>query len=416
MARFRHVRPTKGYAVRIAVWNNLPSGGGQRALHDQVQGLLARGHDIELWSTDRADRTLIDLEALVPHHRVAVEPVQLPFSRYLPNPIHFYLKRRVRAMDAHCLEVAGQIHRGGFDVVLASTCQEFSASRLGRFLEIPSVLYLQEPSRPLFEDPERFAIRDRPHSLRGIKDALMDMIMVRRAGQSMRAEIDSAAAFDQILVNSRFSAESIQRSYGLSSRVCLLGVDAAVWTCLRSPTRSVVSIGTLHAHKRTALVLEALSLTSEPHPELHWIANGADTGYRSAMVELADTLGVTIVLHEQIPRAEMLEILGSAAMLVYAPVLEPFGYAPLECAAAGLTTVGVAQGGMRETVEHLRTGLLTQDDPEEMAAAIDLILGDDGFRVRLEEAAQRTVRERWTISQAAERLEHELERVVAQAR
>ena len=134
------------------------------------------------------------------------------------------------------------------------------------------------------------------------------------------------------------------------------------------------------------------------------------------MVELADTLGVTIVLHEQIPRAEILEILSSAAMLVYAPVLEPFGYAPLECAAAGLTTVGVAQGGIRETVEHLHTGLLTQDDPAEMAAAIDLIIGDDGFRVRLEEAAQRTVRERWTINQAAERLEHELEHVVAQAR
>jgi len=415
VTRFRKVRPTKGYVVRIAVWNNLPSGGGQRALHDHIQGLLAKGHEIELWSTDRADRTLIDLEALVPHHRVVLEPVRLPFSRRLPNPVHFYLHRRVRSMDAHCLEVARQIHRGAFDVVLASTCQEFAASRLGRFLEIPSVLYLQEPDRGLFEDPERFATRDRPHSLRGMFDALMDMVMLRRAGQAMRAEIDSAAAFDQILVNSRFSAESIQRSYGLSSRVCLLGVDAPAWTCSRAPTRSVVSIGTLQAHKRPALVLEALALTSKPHPDLHWIANGASTSYRSAMVELADSLGVTFVLHEQIPRSEMLEILGSAAMLVYAPVLEPFGYAPLECAAAGLTTVGIAQGGIRETVDHLHTGLLTQDDPTELAAAIDLLLEDHVLRVRLEGAAQRNVRERWTINQAAERLEHELARVVDQA-
>jgi len=133
------------------------------------------------------------------------------------------------------------------------------------------------------------------------------------------------------------------------------------------------------------------------------------------MVELADSLGVTFVLHEQIPRSEMLEILGSAAMLVYAPVLEPFGYAPLECAAAGLTTVGIAQGGIRETVDHLHTGLLTQDDPTELAAAIDLLLEDHVLRVRLEGAAQRNVRERWTINQAAERLEHELARVVDQA-
>ena len=398
--------------MRIAVWNNLPSGGGQRALHDQVQGLLAQGHHIEMWSTDRSDRTLLDLEGLAPHHRVPLAPVRYPFSRRLPNPVDFYVQRRIGAMDQHCQEVARQIHLGGFDLVLASTCQDFAASRLGRFLEIPRVLYLQEPDRRLFEDPDRLAIRRRPRSPRGAFDGLMDMIMLRRASQQMREEIESATAFDQILVNSKFSAESVRRCYGLPSRVCYLGVDLGAWQCVRAPEHSVVSIGTLQSHKRPELVIDALSMTTSPHPELHWIANSSEPDYRRAVIEHARARGVSMTIHEKVDQTTMLEVLGSATLLVYAPLLEPFGYAPLECAAAGMTTVAVAQGGIRETVAHLHTGLLVQDDPSELAEAIDTLFCDETLRHDLEAAAYRTVSAQWNATLAAARLEHELERVV----
>jgi hypothetical protein len=34
--------------MKIAVWHNLGSGGGKRALYDHVVGLLARGHTWKL--------------------------------------------------------------------------------------------------------------------------------------------------------------------------------------------------------------------------------------------------------------------------------------------------------------------------------------------------------------------------------
>ena len=35
--------------MRIALWHNLPPGGGKRAFYDQVAGLVKLGHYVESW-------------------------------------------------------------------------------------------------------------------------------------------------------------------------------------------------------------------------------------------------------------------------------------------------------------------------------------------------------------------------------
>src|SRR5216683_2521051 len=56
--------------MKIAVWHNLPSGGGKRALYDHVRGLVARGHSVEVWCPPTASRTFLPLDALVREHVV----------------------------------------------------------------------------------------------------------------------------------------------------------------------------------------------------------------------------------------------------------------------------------------------------------------------------------------------------------
>lgn len=52
------------------MWHNLPSGGGKRALHDHVRGLVARGHTVEAWCPPTADREFLPLGPLVREHVV----------------------------------------------------------------------------------------------------------------------------------------------------------------------------------------------------------------------------------------------------------------------------------------------------------------------------------------------------------
>src|SRR5216683_3299275 len=55
-------------AVKIAVWHNLPSGGGKRALYYHVRGLVERGHTVESWCPPTADVSYLPLRELIPEH------------------------------------------------------------------------------------------------------------------------------------------------------------------------------------------------------------------------------------------------------------------------------------------------------------------------------------------------------------
>jgi hypothetical protein len=54
--------------MRIAIWHNLPSGGGKRALYYHVWGLVERGHSVEAWCPPSADQTYLPLGALIREH------------------------------------------------------------------------------------------------------------------------------------------------------------------------------------------------------------------------------------------------------------------------------------------------------------------------------------------------------------
>src|SRR5262249_39058602 len=113
---------------------------------------------------------------------------------------------------------------------------------------------------------------------------------------------------------------------------------------------------------------------------------------------------------------ELVDVLNRAAMMVYAPRLEPFGMAPLEGNACGLPVVAVAEGGIRETIVDGVNGLLVEADPEAMARGVRDLVEEDDQAPALGEAGVRVVDERWSLEAAEQRLEAHLDRAVSSAR
>src|SRR5438552_11953991 len=133
--------------MRIAVWHNLPSGGGKRALYDHVRGLTERGHTVEAWCPPTADREYCPLSELVREHLVRTSwPPNGKLSSYTRG---FY--GATGAMDHHCRQCAEEISRGNFDLLIANSCKFLAVSSIGRHVKIPAVLYLQEPRRHFYE-------------------------------------------------------------------------------------------------------------------------------------------------------------------------------------------------------------------------------------------------------------------------
>lgn len=88
--------------------------------------------------------------------------------------------------------------------------------------------------------------------------------------------------------------------------------------------------------------------------------------------------------------------LPGAAIFVYLTENEGLGSAVLLAMAAGVAVVASRRGGLPEIIEHEHTGLLTENAPQAVAAAITRLHSDPALRQRLGQQARRRVLERFT--------------------
>lgn len=94
--------------------------------------------------------------------------------------------------------------------------------------------------------------------------------------------------------------------------------------------------------------------------------------------------------------------------MIYAPRLEPFGFAPIEAGACGLPVIAVAEGGVRETVIDDETGLLVHNAPRAVADAVARLLADPALVHRLGTAGRANAERRWSLDAATDRIEQAL--------
>jgi glycosyltransferase involved in cell wall biosynthesis len=406
--------------MRVAVWHNLPSGGGKRALYQQVRGLVGRGHEVEVWSPPTADRSYLPLSTIVPEHIVPLKLgpylVSSPSLRRKLHPLRWSAWARLREIDRHSRECAQQISSKGFDVLFAACCMFFHTPPIARFVKIPSFIYLGEPNRRFYESLPELPWLAMPWTA---KDLLRPRFWweasIRRARLSGirvlgREERRNALAFDEILVNSFFSRESVLRAFGVDSRVCYLGVDTdkfANQNRRREPF--AVSVGALVPSKNAEFLVQAVGkVPISLRPKLVLIANMADPRYLDQLRKLAAHLEVVLELRQCIEDAELIDTLNKARVMLYAPRLEPFGYAPLEANACGLPVIAVAEGGVRETIQEGVNGMLVEHDPRCMADAIERLLENDVLHQTLSQQAAQHVRAKWSLQSSTDRLEQRL--------
>jgi glycosyltransferase involved in cell wall biosynthesis len=87
--------------------------------------------------------------------------------------------------------------------------------------------------------------------------------------------------------------------------------------------------------------------------------------------------------------------------------MEGFGIAVAEALAAGKAVVATRVGGLPEVVDHESTGLLVPaDHPEELTAAILLLLHDDVRRKAMGERGAQVARERFNVTASVSAVQH----------
>jgi len=171
--------------MRIAIWHNLPSGGGKRALYNQIRGFLKRGHTVESWCPPTADQTYFPFRELVPEHVVPLDWASHEKESLWNRVVGSYREvvSLLRAMEKHCQACAQHINDAGFDLLFAGACQFFRVTPIAQSVRLPTVLYLQEPYRWLYEALPQLPWLARPASPRigplSVYRSVQDLVRVQ---------------------------------------------------------------------------------------------------------------------------------------------------------------------------------------------------------------------------------------------
>lgn len=403
--------------LRIAVWHNLPSGGGKRALYDHVKGLVARGHHVESWCPPTADQTFLSLSPFVKEHIVPLEMNTSFYSLLRPS---FVVNNLLRSMDDHCRRCAVEMRSGGFDILFANACIFLRTSAIAKYSNIPSVLYLGEPYRFLYEAmPELPWIQSTMFkfgfSRHGIRNFLAQNFLLNGLRMQARGELEYAKQFDKILVNSLYSRECILKVYNLESKVCYLGVDAEYYRPSgESKENYIVGLGTILLQKGIDRAIKAVAtIDKQIRPSLIWIGNGASKNDLPAFMQLAKDLDVQFICKINVAHAEVISLLSRARAMIYTSRLEPFGLAPLEANACGTPVVAIAEGGVRETISNGVNGFIVpEDDPEKLGALLTRFIIDPELSYSMGKQAREHVMEHWNMTMCIDNLENNLYEVI----
>jgi glycosyltransferase involved in cell wall biosynthesis len=371
--------------------------------------LSQRGHVLDLFELADQEREVFSIRDSVRSVYEFTTPDFVSANRNIITKtlgdLRFY--SQLRAVYG---SMAKQINEGDYDVAFVHHCRFTQSPFVLSALRIPSVYYCQEPPRTLYEPSIPRSYLPKTGRLRGL-------LRARKLNRLRHWDRENTLRATVVCVNSYYSGESFYRTYGRNALIARLGVDADRFAASGgSRDDIVVSVGSFTPNKGHDLAVEALARIPERRrPRLVITTPSAARGSEEEeyIRRLAKAYTVQLDVITLGTDQEIAELFSRAACNVFLPRLEPFGFVPLEAMAAGTPTVGVAEGGVRETVTDGVTGILCERDADQVAEAIDRLLTDEKLRTRLAAAGLEDVRNRWQWSHSVDAVERAFEKALA---
>lgn len=396
--------------LKIAVFHNLPSGGAKRSLYTYIQYLTQKGHIVDVFIPETANEEYLPLENVASN--VIKYDVKKSFIREKIYSIFSYVPAIIKKVSVNNVmktekKIAEDLNNSGYDIVYCEQDQYTMTPVIFKYLTKPSIYYCAQPIRKekilkeVNNQKTKAGIFNHP-IVKPFAQIFVDYIET----QDYERDIEFAEYSTNILTNSYFTHENILRQYGKNATVSYIGVDNKMFTPLNLERENyVLSVGTCIPPKGYDFLIRSIAKIPEKiRPELVIVGNSSDELWINYLKTLAEENKVDLDILTQISDDELIKLYNKAQLVVYAPYLEPFGYVPLEAMACGTPVVGVKEGGLRESILHNKTGILTQRNEKDFAEAVTELLQDKELWQRLSLNGIKYVESVWTLEKAGERL------------
>src|SRR6266849_2833559 len=143
--------------MKIALFDNLTSGGSKREAHEFTRQFVRAGHTVDLFRPSSTDKNFLSFNGTSHcQHEYAVHlvrdlPVRLPgLTRYIGLGATLLNLRRLKRVAR---EMAAAIDAGGYDFAFVHHDRIVQSPYLLQYLKTPSVYYCAEPMRVFYEPP-----------------------------------------------------------------------------------------------------------------------------------------------------------------------------------------------------------------------------------------------------------------------
>jgi glycosyltransferase involved in cell wall biosynthesis len=158
----------------------------------------------------------------------------------------------------------------------------------------------------------------------------------------------------------------------------------------KTPGARLAVVGRLVRSKRVDHAIRALSRLRRSVPDASLVVVG-DGPERGELLRLADELRLreAVEFAGRVSEPEKTRLLADATILVSIAVREGWGLTVTEAARVGTPSVCYRISGLRDSVVHGRTGILTDPSPDALADGATALLAEPARYQQLREAAWR---------------------------
>ncbi len=364
---------------------------------------LSKKHDFHVFTYSDANHEFCDIRPFVKEYHVT------PFQngRLFPSPFG-RLNQLIRWSDLQRFQksdrtIAAEIDSQNFDVVWINPSHFQNApSILSSLKSNCKLFYCQEPLRILYEEkpPRPYDRNDR--TIRRFLDKF-DPFYHLFFSTLRERDRENFQRADHIIVNSEYMNTIVSEIYQVQPTTNYGGVDIDFFKPLQLEKKNYLfSVGSLTPLKGFDFLIRAIgTIPVRERLPLVIASNFSNPPEKAFLQALASKRNVDLQLESGITDDSLREHYNRAKLTVCAPYREPFGLVPVESMACGTAVVGVAEGGLVESIEHNKSGLLTNRIETEFGEAIRSLLANEARLVDYGSNGRQIVEEKWSWQHSA---------------
>ena len=209
--------------------------------------------------------------------------------------------------------------------------------------------------------------------------------------------------FDEVISHSKFTAQNIQKHYGINAPIMYLGTNTKVFSpnSNNNKKNAILTLGDTKIRRADLLIKAASKLRKKRDDFEIWIV-GSKNEIDLELKNLVKTLHIeeNIKFFGQISDSNLSKLYSEALVTAHLVKEAPFGLIVIESMSCGTPVISWKPGGPEETITHGETGFLIPENNESaLIEKIEMFLNSPDLSNKMGKKSRERVEKHFDLSQ-----------------